>query len=241
MEEGRGARRVVVTVRTVVVWDIDNTLLYTGGAGSVAMGRAFHQLYGVSDAFGRVEFSGRSDRAIFKDAALQCGFADGDLDRELPRFIDAYASHLQTALVETNGALMPGIRAVLDALGARADVVQGLGTGNFRRTGMSKLHHYDIASHFPDAVGGFGDDHESRDELIRIGIKRLTDGAPPDRVVVIGDTPHDVRAAKSNGAFALAVATGRDSAEHLHRSGADAVLQDLADTRQAVRMILGPV
>jgi phosphoglycolate phosphatase-like HAD superfamily hydrolase len=133
---------------------------------------------------------------------------------------------------------MPGIAELLELLKGRDGVVQGLGTGNFRCTGEAKLQHYGIAAHFPGVVGGFGEDHEQRDELIRIGIGRLRDGRANTRVVVIGDTPHDVAAAKANGAYALAVATGRDSGDNLRACGADAVLADLSDTEHALDLIL---
>ncbi len=202
------------------------------------MTRAFHDLYGVPDAGGRVEFSGRSDRAIFRDAARTHGIEAGD--DELGRFIDAYAPHMAMALTETTGRLMPGIEAALAALAERDDVVQGLGTGNFRRTGEAKLTYYGIAHFFPGAIGGFGDDHDQRNELIRIGIERLRgEDASVDRVVIIGDTPHDVAAAKANGAYALGVATGKDSVQELLACGADVALEDLADTVTAVRLILG--
>ena len=95
---------------TIVLWDIDNTLLYTGGAGTIGMTRAFERLYGVGDAFGRVEFSGRSDRAIFRDAALSVGIAEADLERETARFIDAYAPELERALDEVLGFFDAGSR-----------------------------------------------------------------------------------------------------------------------------------
>jgi phosphoglycolate phosphatase-like HAD superfamily hydrolase len=224
-------------VRIIVLWDIDNTLLYTGGAGSVGMTRAFRDLHGIEDAFGRIELSGRTDTAIVRDAAREHGI-DHD-DDALRRFIDAYVPHLVKALHETSGSLMPGVAAVLEALDSRTDVLQGLGTGNFRRSGELKLQHYGIARFFPGTLGGFGDDHESRDEVIRIGIERLRDGRTPMRVVVLGDTPHDVTAAKANGAFALAVATGRDSVEELLACGADAALSDLSDIKRALSLILG--
>jgi len=222
-----------------VLWDIDNTLLYTGGAGGVAMARAFRDLYGIDDAFGKVEFSGRSDTAIFADVAREHGVADNPAS-EIPRFINAYLPHMEAALREIRGALMPGIESALTALAGRDDVVQGLGTGNFRRTGEAKLVHYGIAGFFPGTVGGFGDDHESRDEVIRIGIDRLRNGgSSADRVVIIGDTPHDVAAARANSAYALGVATGRDSVERLLGCGADAAVEDLADTQATLRLILG--
>jgi len=223
-----------------VLWDIDNTLLYTGGAGSLGMRRAFRDLYGADDAFGRVEFSGRTDTAIFADAAHAHGILPDQLDGEITRFVNAYVPHLRAALHEVDGALMPGVAAALDALAARDDVVMGLGTGNFRRGGELKLVHYGIGGYFPGFVGGFGEDSPSRDEVIRIGIGRLAGGAANgDRVVVIGDTPHDITAARANGAFSLAVATGRNPLGELLACGADAALEDLADLERVLDIICG--
>lgn len=226
-------------MRTIVLWDIDNTLLYTGGAGSLGMARAFHDLYGVADAFRRVEFSGRTDTAIFRDAARAHGVPEADLHRELVRFCDAYIPHLASALGEApGGCLLPGVRDVLDGLSGRDDVIQGLGTGNFRRGGELKLRHYGIDGYFPGTVGGFGEDDEGRDVVIRIGIERLGGGREA-RTVIVGDTPHDVTAAKANGAYALAVATGRNSVEELRACGADVALTDLSDVERSLALILG--
>ena len=227
--------------KTLILWDIDNTLLYTGGAGSRGMTRAFRDLYGVDDAFGRIEFSGRTDTAIFRDCARAHGIDEDRLDAEQQRFLDAYVPHLTAALDECDGRLMPGVAEALDALSARAgEVVQGLGTGNFRRGGELKLRHYGIDRHFPGLRGGFGEDSESRDAVIGLAIQRLalTNGARP-RVVVIGDTPHDVAAARANGAFALAVATGKDSAADLLAGGADVAVEDLSDTGRVLEILLG--
>ena len=227
-------------MQTIVLWDIDNTLLYTGGAGGIGMNRAFRDLYGVDDGFGRVEFSGRSDAAIFADAARAHGIAEEQLLDERARFLDAYLPHLHTAMTEvTAGRLMPGVVELLDVLAARDDVVQGLGTGNFRRAGELKLQHYEIASYFPGCVGGFGEDSEHRHELIGAGIERLRNGGSDARVVIIGDTPHDISAAKANNAFALGVATGRDSVEALLACGADAAMPDLSDVERAVAIVCG--
>jgi phosphoglycolate phosphatase-like HAD superfamily hydrolase len=223
---------------TIVLWDIDNTLLYTGGAGSIGMRLAFRDLYGVDDAFGRIEFSGRTDAAIFRDCARIHGLHEATLSDEQARFIDAYLPHLTAALIETRGTLMPGVAAALDALSARDDVLQALGTGNFRRGGELKLRHYGIYHHFPGMPGGFGEDSESRDVMISVAIARLCDGARP-RVVVIGDTPHDVAAARANGAFALGVATGRDSVDDLLACGADAALPDLGDIDRVLSIVCG--
>lgn len=226
---------------TVVLWDIDNTLLYTGGAGSCAMTRAFVELYGTSDAFRRIEFSGRTDTAIFFDAAREQRLPEGDWMRERDRFCEAYVLHLRAALAESvgSGGLMPGIRELLDALAGHDGVRQGLGTGNFRAGGEAKLRHYGIGDYFPEMLGGFGEDSESRDAVIATAIERMSNGRRPERVVVIGDTPHDVSAARANGAFALAVATGKNVASELEACGADVVLADLFDTAEALRVIRG--
>jgi phosphoglycolate phosphatase-like HAD superfamily hydrolase len=114
----------------------------------------------------------------------------------------------------------------------------GLGTGNFRRGGELKLTHYGIDRYFSGFIGGFGEDSHSRDEVIRIGIERLTQGSHNgSRVVVIGDTPHDVTAARANGAYALAVATGRDSVDDLAACGADVALADLSEVADVVRIV----
>ncbi len=226
-------------MRTIVLWDIDNTLLYTGGAGSLGMARAFRDLYGVDDAFRRIEFSGRSDLAIFTDAALAHGIAADAIPTEVPRFIDAYIDHLRITLGETaGGSVLPGVVEILDALSQRDDVVQGLGTGNFRRGGELKLQHYDLDRYFPRIEGGFGEDSEDRPAVIARGIERLRDGADATRIVVIGDTPHDVTSARANGAFALGIATGRNSVEELLACGADAALPDLSDRRRVLDVIL---
>jgi phosphoglycolate phosphatase-like HAD superfamily hydrolase len=201
------------------------------------MARAFEKLHSVPDAFGDVEVSGRSDMAIFREVAKVHGAGHDDVS--LSAFVDAYVPEMQIALRERSGSVMPGVIDVLDALQTRPDVVSGLGTGNFRRTGEAKLIHYELARYFPGCVGGFGDDHEERAELIRFGIERLSSGGTrADRIVIVGDTPHDVAAAKANGAFALGVATGRDSVDDLVACGADVALADLSDAEAVLRILV---
>ena len=158
----------------------------------------------------------------------------------MPRFIDAYVPHLESALGEvTGGSLKPGIEAVLAALDEREGVMQALGTGNFRRAAEVKLRHFGIDGYFPGCVGGFGRTRSDRHEVIATGIARVRDASGADCIVIIGDTPHDVSAAKACGAFALGVGTGDFTADDLLASGADAALSDLADAHRALRVICG--
>jgi len=160
---------------------------------------------------------------------------------ERDRFREAYAPHLQSALFESDGSggLMPGVLELLEALSRADGIRMGLGTGNFRGGGELKLRHYGIGDYFPGMPGGFGEDSESRDVVIAMAIERMSNGRRAARVVVVGDTPHDVTAARANGAVALAVATGRNDAAELAACGADAVMSDLSDTAAALRVIRG--
>lgn len=219
----------------IVLFDIDNTILWTGGAGSRAMALAFRDLYGIEDGFRGVEFSGRTDTAIFRDALRAHGLLDGHFEIEVERFKRAYVARLpHTLRTSTGGGVYPGIRELAQALRERG-VTVGLETGNFRDGGMLKLRYYGVDALFQD--GGFGDDAEDRADLVRIAIERLRPGSEAE-VYVIGDTPHDVTAAKANGAFALGVATGKSSVDELRAAGADAAVPDCSDV-DAVLRILG--
>ncbi|MEX0787008.1 MAG: haloacid dehalogenase-like hydrolase [Dehalococcoidia bacterium] len=229
---------------TTVLFDVDQTLLYTGGAGSLAMARAFHQLYGVEDGFKNVEYSGRTDWSILKQGlehhgllgGINGGFAD-----EIARFVDVYKRLLPAALDEREGHLKPGIVELLQALVARDDVAVGLATGNFRVACMTKLRYFGIQDYLTE--GGFGDDAEDRGDMVAVAIGRVStrrvSGAPgPNSVWIIGDTPLDIDAARANGARSLAVATGSSSVDELRAAGADLALSDLSATEEVLHALL---
>ncbi|MCH6554995.1 MAG: HAD family hydrolase [Chloroflexi bacterium] len=220
----------------LLLFDVDNTLLWSGGAGGKAMGLAFRDLFGIDDAFGRVEFSGRTDRYILATALRQHGI-DGDYEAHQGRFLERYYAHLPQTLREREGKLMPGFPALLDDLSGRPDIRLGLATGNFSRAAQLKLAHYGIDGYF--SGGGFGEESEDRAVIVRRAIERLGEGLPSAEAVVIGDTPHDISSAKANGAVAVGVATGGHSVEQLKESGADFVFQDFSDWRSAVATLTG--
>ena len=220
----------------LLLFDVDNTLLWSGGAGGKAMGLAFRDLLGIEDGFKRVEFSGRTDRYILATALRQHGI-DGDIDEHQVRFLERYYTHLPETLREREGKLMPGFPALLDDLSGRPDIRLGLATGNFSRAAQMKLAHYGIDGYF--SGGGYGEESEERAVIVRRAIERLGEGLPGAEAVVIGDTPHDISSAKANGAFAVGVATGGHSVEQLKKSGADFVFQDFSDWRSAVATLTG--
>ena len=219
----------------IVLFDIDQTLLLAGRAGSTAMAETFEELYGVSDAFKGVRFAGRTDPAILRDAFRNSSIVVGD-EREfagtLERFKAIYYEKLASALSRADGArLLPGVVPLLDALRDRSDVYLGLATGNFRQGAMMKLGHFGIAGYFID--GGFGDDAEDRAAMVAVAAQRIaiSEAVPAGshQVFVFGDTPHDIQAATANGHVGVGVATGSSSTSELAASGAHHVFENLAD------------
>jgi phosphoglycolate phosphatase len=221
----------------IFLFDVDNTLLNSGGAGSRAMNLTFRDLFAIDNGFDGVEFSGRTDSAILRDGLLLHHLPDGDFLVLLARFRASYLRHLAHTLRETTGYVLPGVPALLRSLIETEGARVGLATGNFRRGAMMKLEHYGIRPFF--RTGGFGEDSELRSEVVARAIRRLG-GRPGGRnpVYVVGDTPIDVEAAKANGAVAIAVTTGTSNAEDLARAGADAVFPNLADVATVLGVLL---
>lgn len=223
----------------IILFDIDGTLLLTGGAGLRALDRVFRSRYGVADAYRGIEFHGATDPAIIRAIArrhLQCELEEV----ELARLFDLYAKALDEVLKEGVPAfrVLPGARDAVEALHARADVALGLATGNLEPTAWAKLRHAGLDPFF--RVGGFSTDSEDRLELTRRGAERTRQAAGADAgspVLVVGDTIHDVRCARGIGAACLAVATGNASEEALRAAGADWTVASL-DSLEA-RRILG--
>jgi phosphoglycolate phosphatase-like HAD superfamily hydrolase len=213
---------------TIVLFDIDGTLLRAGGAGRRAVEVA------VGDVIGRpgevslasMEFAGRTDPWIIREALSIVGVAANDalVLEVLERYIAVLPGELERA---DAFEVLPGVSSLLSDLAPRDDLVMGLGTGNAERAAYAKLSRGGLDSYF--SFGGFGSDHIERSELLRIGLergKRLAgDGAV--RAVVIGDTPRDVVAAKAIGAECVAVATGGYEEDALRSAGATAVVPDL--------------
>jgi phosphoglycolate phosphatase-like HAD superfamily hydrolase len=225
-------------VAKTILFDIDQTLLYSGGAGGLAMRQAFHKLYGIEDGFRRVEFSGRTDWSILRAAMADHELLNGrPFEEEMARFQQTYYAELEQTLVSIEGRTLPGVHELVDALAAKADVRLGLATGNFRTSAMMKLRYYKLDEHLRE--GGFGDDSEERAEVVGVAIQRIGNGAAPEDVWVIGDTPLDVSAAHANGARALGVATGPLGVEDLRHAGANEAVEDLSDLDGVLELLLG--
>ena len=220
----------------LVLFDIDNTLLNTGGAGGLGMNLAFQDMFGISDGFANVEFSGRTDLYILSEGLRQHGIGGGH-EAYLQGFLHSYNRHLRQTLKERKGHLEPGFPHLLEALRRRKGLRIGLATGNFSEAAWMKLEHYGIREYFLD--GAFGEESLDRAEMVRAGIRRFASDIPPHDVVIVGDTPHDVSSALANGLVPVGVATGSYTVDQLRESGAEIVFQDFTDWSGAAAKLAG--
>jgi phosphoglycolate phosphatase len=224
---------------TVLLFDIDGTLVLTGGAGGRAMTRAFEDLYGVPNGFEGVPFNGRTDAWILAHAAAAHGIDDDALSRFKPLYLDYLADELHTP--GPRKGVMPGVAPLLEALADRGHMFLALLTGNFERGAQLKLEHFDLWRYF--ACGAFGDTTQERNGLLPQALARVTGcGFPqvaPSDIVIIGDTPLDVGVAISGGARSIAVATGGHTTDELRASGADVVFEDLSDLDAVLAVLEG--
>jgi phosphoglycolate phosphatase-like HAD superfamily hydrolase len=224
----------------VVLFDIDGTLISSGGAGRTALEAALAEEFGVP-LRGRLELSGRTDRAIVGDLLQLSGLpvSEENLQRIQRGYLRHLPDHLRrhSALEPTHprfARVLPGVETLVHSLHQREDVLLGLLTGNIRDGARIKLGHFRLFDYFP--VGGFGDHHHDRDDVAHEALaearRHLGYAVPPERVWVIGDTPLDIRCARAIGARAVAVVTGWHDREELARHRPDFLLEDLSDPRE---------
>ena len=233
----------------IVLWDIDGTLVNTGGAGVRALGGAVQASVGATDALARMRLDGMTDRRI---ARLLCAARQHrDTPEEPIELLEArvtgaeidavlalYLRGLATSLATAEGyRVLPGVRELLDAL--EGAVVHALGTGNIEAGARLKLEHGGLWHRF--AFGGFGSDAEERPEILRAARRKaqaqLGRSLEAEELVVVGDTPKDIAAAHEAGLCCVAVASGRHEVHELAQAGADDVLASL-DVPDAAERIL---
>ncbi|MBX5469902.1 MAG: haloacid dehalogenase-like hydrolase [Thermoleophilaceae bacterium] len=231
-----------MTAPTLVLWDIDGTLIESGGAGLAAFNRAFERIVGRPPTEW-VPFAGRTDLEIAADLARVNGVEDP------AEFLERFDDELHGALVELvdtmreRGRALPGAREALERLAHEAGVIQSLLTGNVERNAPVKLGAFGLDRFVDFGIGAYGSDHHVRAELPAIARAKAERkhgvGIARERVVLVGDTPLDVAAARASGARAVGVATGPYDEDALERSGAHAVLADLTDTDAVLAALLG--
>ena len=212
----------------LVLFDIDGTLIHTGRAGVRAFGRAFATEFNIPDGTEQLKFSGRTDTGIAREFFLQNQI---EPSREnFRRFFDCYVFWLDHLLTQTRGGVFPGVWEFIHQLHAlsRPPAI-GLLTGNIRLGAEIKLRRFELWEIFQ--TGAFADDDEDRNQIAAIaklrGSRLLNEILPGDQILVIGDTPLDVRCAQHIGAKTLAVATGGAKWEELKPAHPDWLVEDL--------------
>ncbi len=222
--------------KKLLLFDIDGTLITSGGAGERALRLGFRDRFGIEDNLDGVEIAGRTDSGIARQILRKHGIPE--TPENLAAFFDGYLTHLATQLPGTTGGLLPGILPLLDALKPRADVVLALLTGNLARGAELKLTHYGVWQYFE--FGAYADDHHDRNELGTVARARALErhgiDFAPERIFVLGDTPHDIACARAIGAKAIAIATGVFPSETLAQHAPDFLFDDLADLQRVIEI-----
>jgi phosphoglycolate phosphatase len=226
----------------LVLWDVDGTLVDAARLGRDAFFEAFESVTG-SPPTEMVPFAGRTDLEIAHDMLAASGVESAEdlLDRFEEALVEAMAARMEE--LGRRGRALPGAEAALARLQGEPGVVQSLLTGNVERNALLKLAAFGLAPYVDFAAGAYGSDHRARGELVAIARLRAAGlhqiELEPRDVVLLGDTPLDVAAAREGGARAVGVATGPYDEAALAEAGADAVLADLRDTDAVVREVLG--
>lgn len=225
----------------LLLFDIDGTLT-RGGPAVTAFRVALEHTYGTAGPVGDYDFAGKTDPRILRDLLGAAGLAPDEIDRGLPRFWGHYLAELEARIGADPVTVLPGVHTLIAELAARNDVFLGLVTGNVADGARLKLGSAGLWHHFP--VGGFGSDHEVRNELPQVALDRASRhwgrAFNGRESVIIGDTPRDMECARAVGAATVAVTTGRFSSAELRAAGADSVLPDLSDTAATVEALTAP-
>jgi phosphoglycolate phosphatase-like HAD superfamily hydrolase len=230
-----------VSPRTLVLFDIDGTLL-SGGPARGAFQEALEETFGTAGPISRWEFSGKTDPQIARELLTEAGIEKARIDAGFAELWARYLGKMAERLPAAPPRQLPGTVALLDALREERSVGIGLLTGNVLDGARLKLEWAGFgADRF--AVGAYGSDHEARDELPPIAIQRATIHWGVEfrgvEVVIVGDTPRDVDCGKRSGTRTVAVATGNFDVDALAGCGADVVFEDFGPTERVVDAILG--
>jgi phosphoglycolate phosphatase-like HAD superfamily hydrolase len=226
----------------LVLWDIDHTLIQTGGVGTEVFAAAFKTATGV-DLVEAPDPTGKLERGLFTAACAENGIGDGTM--LFPAFAEAQEQEYRrrAADLTVRGRVLPGVPEVLNALSDRHGVTQTVLSGNTPSSGRAKLEIFGLADYIDFTSAAWGTDADTRPELVTAAWNRAhatyAHSFGPADTVVIGDTPADVETALTNRCRLVAVATGKTTAAELRKAGAETVLPDLSDKQAALAAILG--
>jgi phosphoglycolate phosphatase-like HAD superfamily hydrolase len=231
-----------VEPQTLVLWDLDHTLIETRGVGREMYERVLPQTFGVP--FQKLAtVSGRTETDIISETLRLHGIEP--TDEAVQRLATALTQGYEAARQELaeRGRALPGARETLATLAADPQVHQGVLTGNLRGVARVKVEAFGMAEFLDLEASAYGDDHSERPKLVAIAQARAAERTgitfDNDHTVLIGDTPKDVEAGLTAGVRVIGVATGKSSVDELRAAGADTVVQGLHDPAHFVRIAIG--
>ena len=222
-----------------ILWDIDGTLLRGGGIGRAATKMAMEQVFGLTGDLDNHQFGGKTDYLTLVELLTPHGFDQHSVGARLPEYATVLADAMTRLAPDHNLVVLPNALELLAALQSTHDIAHGLVTGNCQASAQVKLK---ITGFNPDTFtyGAFGDESVNRNDLPPRAIQRavaLTQrDIAPENVLIIGDTPDDVRAARANGMQVCIVATGFSKRETLAAMQPDYLLDDLKQFMDAVQL-----
>lgn len=220
--------------KRLLLFDIDGTLIHSGGAGVEALKLVLKERFDITDDLRDIEIAGMTDSGIVISILNKHKIpATND---NVTSFLDSYAHFLSLELPRRQGKLLPGVLELLEKLKSRKHLVLALLTGNISRGARLKLDHYGVWHFFE--FGAFADDHHDRNQLGPFARARAKEKHgcefSADEIDVIGDTPRDIACGKALGARTIAVATGMWSREQLAEHGPDVLIDDLSDVDRVI-------
>ena len=223
--------------KRLLLWDIDATLITSGGGGDNALKLAVEERFGTKDDLRDIEIAGRTDRHIARSILRK--YKVEPTDEAVSDFLDVYLRFLRDLLPQLNGRVLPGVQAILDRLKPNPDRVLALLTGNLERGAKLKLGRYGLWEYFE--FGAFADDHHDRNELGAFARRRAAEKHGHEfevaRIDVIGDTGHDIACGKAFGARTIAVATGSWTRHQLAQHGPDFLFDGLSQVEEVMRAL----
>ena len=230
-------RHFPMSAMRLLLFDIDGTLVNTGGAGVESLKMTVRNRFRTEDDLRDIEIAGKTDRAIIRD--ILCKYQVDPTEENITSFAREYIDGLPLCLSRTRGRVLPGIQQVLERLKPQPHIVLALLTGNLQEGARLKLQHYGLWDFFE--FGAFADDHYDRNQLGAFARRRaqLKHGHDFDAadIDVIGDTNHDIACGKAFGARTIAVATGSWSRERLQGCAPDFWFDDFSDADDVIEKL----
>ncbi len=216
----------------LLIFDIDGTLVSTGGLTGVAFELAIEELYNVKNSTKSIEPFGLTDQLIFSEILRINNIPHDNVVEEFDRFCEKYIIHLGNQLNTSDTTkLLPGVKTLLEKLSAEKNIFLALETGNIEPSAFLKLHSLGIINYFP--IGGFGSDSPDRAKIIELAFRRAqAHYRVPFSIKetwVIGDTPNDISAGQRLGVNTISVATGVFNADHLNQFRPNAIFENFND------------